>query len=42
MNLTAEQSAGHKEARALAKMLSGFFDKEEKRLVSELKKLKEQ
>jgi len=40
MNLSAEESAGHKEARGLARLLCGFFDKEESRLRAELLKLK--
>lgn len=40
MSLSAEQSAAHKEARALARALCGFFDKEESRLTAELLKLK--
>jgi hypothetical protein len=40
VNLSAEQSASNKEARALARSLSGFFDKEESRLTAELLTLK--
>lgn len=39
--LSPEQSAMHKEARALARGLSGFFDRRKAQLLEELTKLRQ-
>jgi hypothetical protein len=39
LNLNPQESSNHKEARALAKNLIGFFSKKETQLATELQKL---
>ena len=41
VRLSAEESARHKEARALARGLSGFFEKRKAALKAELRRLQE-
>ncbi len=41
VRLSAEQSAQHKEARALARGLAGFFEKRKAALREEMRKLRE-
>jgi len=40
MKLTAQESDRHKEARALARSLIGFFDEEERRAREEMEKIR--